>query len=237
MTHRARTRALSLLAIFALLLLLPLQPVSAESSDPPPRCERSVIVDNYKISYIESQENTGNGTTTYVYKVTANPKEVTPSNIALSHWSLLLCDWFFDENFAPDPDDPGSITTPSGNTYSIDTDDRSYPNQTWIKWEFSEGNQLGDGGVPMTDTFTLTVSNQIEYPSDDPKINVTVQLGPVGVETKDGEATTESIPGGDVIGLCGPWADCNSPTSVCFMGLEAKSPSLLGWILRLLNLE
>jgi hypothetical protein len=236
-------RTLSLLSILGFMLLLPFSFVSAETTESV-ECLESVTLedDDFEIRYIEHTTNASEGTMTFVYAVTSNE-----ASNALSHWGLRLCDWFVPDDVAPKKDDtyvtPGDYTTTtktptevviarSGAEYLMDTgEDTPY---TWIKWEANSDPQLGDGGVNEMDIFTVTVSTRIVHPTD-PTLGVTIKKGPIGVQTKAGKGTG-SI-GDETVGLCGPYAECDDPNSVCFTGLEAKSPSLIGWILRLLNLE
>ena len=251
MKQRDVVKLFSLLVIVSLGILLPHAAVRAQTPDPGD-CADSLTVDHFKIDFIENVSN-GDDTSTYYYAVTSHPGGYTGSTDqyppALSHWGIELCEWFLDDNFAPTSDGnpdtteyttPGPYTTTtknpnytvdgrSGIQYSVDTGGSS-PN-VWVKWE-EASVQLGDEGATETDIFSVTVSDFFEINEQ----RITVQKGPIYVQAKAGPGG-----GGDGTidyGLCGPWVDsCSDPTSVCFVGLEARSPSLLGWFLGLLGLK
>jgi hypothetical protein len=256
MKQRDVVRLFSLLVILSLGILLPHTAVRAQTPDPE-ECAESITVDYFKIDFIEDVSN-GDDTSTYYYAVTSHPDGYADSTDqyppALSHWGIELCEWFLDDNFAPTSDGnpatteyttPGDYTTTtkdpnnytvfgrSGIQYSVGTGGSS-PN-VWIKWEESSV-QLGNNGATDTDIFSVTVSDFFVYNNT----RVTVQTGPIWTQVKAGSPNRGNSGGvdTDVYGLCGPWVDsCSDPTSVCFVGLEARSPSLLGWFLGLLGLE
>jgi len=253
MKQRDVVRLFSLLAMLSLVLLVPGVPVRAQTPDPG-QCENSITVDYFKFDFIENVSN-GDDTSTYYYAVTSHPDGYTGDNTppALSHWGLELCEWFLDDNFAPSPDGdpntteyttPGPYTTTTkdpnytvdgrlGIEYSVETGGSS-PN-VWVKWE-EASVQLGNNGATETDIFSVTVSDFFEINGQ----RITVQKGPIWTQVKAG-SPNQGNSGGvdtDVSGLCGPWVDsCSDPTSVCFVGLEARSSSLLGWFLGLLGLK
>ena len=232
-------RTLLWLSILGAIILLPGRPVSAQTSDMP-TCQDSITLEHFKIDFIGTTDN-GNGTLTYGYAVTANPEGNTGQN-ALSHWGLQLCDWFFDydENLAPQPnttyETPGEWNGETGREgvlYDVDSDDSSSLPFTWLKWNTVASDGLGAGGASDTDLFTVTVSSSITYEDPDQGwINVNVETGPLGTQVKAGMTGTAYG-----TGLCGPWADCDNPTSVCFTGFEAKPTSFIGWVLDFLGLK
>jgi hypothetical protein len=247
MKHRNVVSIVSLLSIFGLMLLLPGTPVVAQEADPPV-CTDTLIVEHFKIEFIERVPNRNEDTSTYVYAVTANPDGGPTGQRAMSHWGIQFCDWFFDDPTSVTPQ-TGTFLTPGVYTTTTKTPNYSVPGRLniaysvntatdtpyiWLKWDGASAAEdlLGNDSVTETDVFTVTVANSIVYQN---ALRVPIQLGPIGVQVKAGP---EGGGGGTQSeGLCGPWAKCDDPSSVCFVGFEAKSPSLIGWVLGLLGLK
>ncbi len=235
------------LALASILWLLP-SALAAEPGLIPDDCVDFVTMswDHYTLCFIEKiQASEDYATWTYAVQATGNEPtsgDTGPECLyAMSHWSLDFCETFFDHI---NPDDGDIYTIPTtylssedkefigreGITYTIDLQGESQvPAYRRLKFE-STRDPLGDEGYSGVDLFQFTI----------PSKNIATGDVPVGLKAGNtqysdwilGPVFEEGACTGAVI-----VESCEKPEAVCGLGLEARSKSLIGWVLDLLSLK